>query len=243
MTKNVVLNNVDHKDLRIDVSRSEEYGDNVAGCVIFPTEFIDAHKEYPIYFQKDSETGEFQSVALFGFIHGENLFLDKGITGWSGRYVPALMKREPFLIGFSRDADAEQSKVMLDTGSPRICHGNEGELVFLPSGGNSPFLEEVMRTLMLAHEGFSANQKMFKVFLDLELIEPLMLDIQFENGEHYTGNNYYTINQEKLYSLKENIVAKLHQSGYLQLAYLALFSLGNIKYLIEKRNVARRIGS
>lgn len=100
-----------------------------------------------------------------------------------------------------------------------------------------------MRTLMLAHEGFSANQKMFKVFLDLELIEPLMLDIQFENGEHYTGNNYYTINQEKLYSLKENIVAKLHQSGYLQLAYLALFSLGNIKYLIEKRNVARRIGS
>ena len=240
MTKNVILNNVDHKDLRIIVKKSEKYGDNVAGSVIFPTEFVEAHKEYPIYFQKDPDNGEFQSIALFGFDHGENLFLDDSATGWAGRYIPALMKREPFLIGFNRDVDSEQSKVMLDATSPRISQGKEGEPIFLPNGGNSALLEDVMRALMLAHEGFSASKQMFKVFLDLELIEPLALDIHFENGEHFTSSNYYTINQERLYSLSEGVLARLHQSGYLQLAYLALFSLGNIKYLIEKRNIARR---
>jgi len=241
MAENVMLNNVDHKNLRIITRRAQEYGDNVAGCVVFPTEFLEVHKEYPIYFQKDAETGQFQSIALFGFTHGENLLLDNSASGWAGRYIPALMRREPFLIGFNRSAEEVQpSKVLLDTSSPRISYGEEGEPVFLPGGGNSPFLEQIKKNLMLIHEGFPASAEMFRVFLDLDLIEPLTLDIHFDNGEHYTASNYYTINQDRLYSLGDDLIARLHKSGYLQLAYLVLFSLGNIKNLIDKRNSAHR---
>lgn len=238
MPKTEMLNNLDHQNLRIIARKSKEYGDDVAGCLVFPTEFMDVHKEYPIYFQKDSETGEFQAVAIFGFQSGENLFLDSSKTGWNAYYIPALMRREPFLIGFrpGQDAEAQDPKVMIDMESPRISKTSEGERLFLENGGNAPYLEGITRLLTLIHEGFPASKDMFATFLQLDLIEPFVLEIKFSDGTPYSASSFYTINQEKLYALGESTIAKLHKTGYLQLAYLVLASLGNVRRLIEWRN-------
>ena len=53
MSQAVLLNNVEHKDLKVDSSLSAEYGDNVNRALAFSTEFGDLQKEYPILFYKD----------------------------------------------------------------------------------------------------------------------------------------------------------------------------------------------
>lgn len=236
MTGSVVLNNVDHKDLKILTTRGKNYGDDVNGVLVFPSEFVDVHKEYPIYFQKSAETGEFQTVALFGFSKDENLFIED--DSWSARYIPALIRREPFHIGLRKDAgqESESPVILVDLESPRVSSTEDGEAVFKEGGGNTAFLDDANNALSLVHEGIPASKAMLDAFLKLELIESIMLDIQFKDGSKYQTDMFYTINQERLLALDSDVVADLHKSGLLQIAYMVMESLGNIRHLIEKRD-------
>lgn len=236
MSKHELLNNITHKNLRVITKKSAIYGDSVGGALIFPSEFIEIQREYPIFFQKDVKTGEFQAVAIFGFKQNENLFLDE--QGWHANYIPAVIEREPFLIGFQREQGAAEATpvIHVDLENPRISSGVEGEQVFLEHGGNSPYLENISRTLMLIHDGLSASKDMFSAFLALDLIEPFVLDIEFNNGVRYQSSSYYTINQEKFFSLDDAALSQLHKTGHLHSAYMVLTSLGNIKKLIGMTN-------
>jgi hypothetical protein len=73
MSNTVLLNNIDHKDLKVDASFKAEFGDNVNRVLAFPSEFGDLQKEYPILFYKDPAVGTFQAHAILGLDKGENL--------------------------------------------------------------------------------------------------------------------------------------------------------------------------
>ena len=96
MTRHVQLNNIDHKDLRIDTRRSAALGDDVAFAATFPAEFRDLQAYYPIVFRKDAN-GTLSPVALLGFQEGHNLFLEG--ERWNAAYLPLAIERNPFLIG------------------------------------------------------------------------------------------------------------------------------------------------
>lgn len=234
MSRTELLNNIKHKDLRINTAKKKEFGDSVAGSIIYPFEFSAAHKEYPIFFQKSQDTGEFQAIAFFGFEENENLFLN---DRWDANYIPALFRREPFLIGFQHDAgSAEPTMVVhVDMDSPRISVDSTGRAVFLEGGGNSEYLDEIRETLVQIHRGVEANKRMMSAFLELDLIERFTLDVAFRNETKFRTDMFYTINKERLFGLSESAVAHMHKSGLLQLAYMAIDSLSNIKYLINRK--------
>ena len=96
MTNRVLLNNVEHRDLRVVTRHSVDFGDAINQVLVFPTEFEDLQREYPILFRRDAE-GNIQAVALLGLDRDENLFLDG--EGWHARYVPAVQRCGPFSIG------------------------------------------------------------------------------------------------------------------------------------------------
>ena len=108
MTNFVVLNQSLHKDLKVNTTRSEMYGDNVMHAMTFPLEFRDIQSCYPIFFSKDSESGKFYPTALFGLEQNENLFLSD--DGWDATYIPMMIKRHPFLVGYQDAPDHDGGK-------------------------------------------------------------------------------------------------------------------------------------
>src|SRR5687768_5871246 len=128
MTNHVMLNNVAHKDLRVINRHGAEFGDDVGTVQTFPTEYADMQREYPIFFRKDPNSGEYQSVALLGISKKENLFLDG--TRWNASYVPGIIARGPFLIGFQGqviDGEPRREPVIhIDLDSPLVSQ-TEGD--------------------------------------------------------------------------------------------------------------------
>ena len=53
MARHVLLNNVEHKNLRVITQRGAQYGDNVGNVVVLPTEYRELQREYPIFFRKE----------------------------------------------------------------------------------------------------------------------------------------------------------------------------------------------
>jgi len=228
MTNNVLLNNVDHKDLRIITTRSADYGDNVMFAPTFPGEFRSVQAHYPIVFRKASD-GQFQPIALFGFQERQNLFL--GARGWDATYVPLMIERLPFLIGRSD----QQLMVHVDLDSPRVSR-TTGEPVFLPHGGSTEFLERMNSVLLAIHEGVESTPPFVAQLLEYQLLESFVLDIQLANGSQNRLTGFYTLNEERLTNLSGFGLERLSKAGHLQAAYMAIASLSNFRDLIERQN-------
>ncbi|MCW8196341.1 SapC family protein [Proteobacteria bacterium 005FR1] len=237
MSNHVLLNNIDHKDLRVITERSAEYGDNVMFAMTFPDEMRSVQAHYPIFFHKDGNTGEFYPVAMFGLKGQENLFL--GEKGWDAAYIPLVIARQPFLIGiqqFQEDGVMKQQRVLhIDMDSPRLSY-TAGEPLFLEYGGNSPYLEQVAGALEAIHQGYQSNKPFVEKLLALDLLESFTLEIELNDGSKNQLMGFYTINETRLSELNGEALADLNAQGWLQPIFMAVASQSHIRDLIERKN-------
>ena len=240
MTRHAMLNNVAHGNLRVITRHAAHLGDNVGSVLTFPTEYGDVQREYPIFFRKDPATSQFQSIALLGFQKDENLFLTE--RGWNASYVPGIVARGPFLIGFQQqEVDGEVRKepvIHIDLDNPRVST-TEGEAVFLPQGGNSPYLDRAAIILQGIRDGLAVSEAMFAAFTAMDLIEPVDVQVKLSNEEQVDLRSLYTISEAKLAALDGDSLFKLNRAGFLQGAFLVLASLNNVGRLIEMKRRRR----
>lgn len=237
MSKHVLLNSLEHKDLKVITKRSKELGDNMWYSVTFPAEFRSIQASYPIFFHKDGATGQFFSVALFGFQHNENLFLND--EGWQASYIPLSVRRQPFLIGqqtVREDGIEQQQRVIhVDMVSPRVSD-TEGEALFHPFGGNTDFLDAAAEMLETIHYGLQDSQRFIDTLIEHQLLESFTLDITLDNGEQKQMIGFYTINEETLAGLSSEVLTQLHKTGHLQAIYMAMASQSKIRDLLTLKN-------
>jgi hypothetical protein len=229
MPKSVLLNNIEHKNLRVITRHGAEFGDNQMLSPTFPSEFRDVQACYPIVFRKTTDGLGFESVALFGFQEGENLFL----TGdrWDAHYLPMLVERQPFQIGINGD----ELMVHIDLDSPRLSDV-DGQAVFKEHGGNTEFLEKTTSLLLAIHQGLQGSPILLASLLEHELLESFVLDIELNDGSQNRLVGFYTINEDRLASLGADAIAKLHQAGVLPFIYMVIASLSNFRALIDRKN-------
>jgi hypothetical protein len=237
MAQNVLLNSIDHQDLKVITERSEKYGDNVWFTLTFPSEFKSLQAYYPIFFSKDSHTGEFFPVALFGFEHQENLFLKEG--KWDAAYIPLTLARQPFLIGnqtFVEEGQEKTQRVLhVDLDNPRV-NTEQGEALFLEFGGNSPYLDNIANMLEVIHHGVIDGKDFISVLLEHDLLESFTLEVGLNDGSKHQMVGFYTINEETLATLSNDTLGQLHEKGYLQAIYMQIASHANIRGLINRKN-------
>jgi hypothetical protein len=229
----VLLNNVDHADLRVISAHGPAFGDAINQVLVLPTEFEALQREYPILIRKDAN-GDYQAVALLGLDRDENLFLDE--TGWNARYVPAVQRRGPFSIALQRDARGGEPRPMIhvDLDHPRISD-SEGERLFLPAGGNAPYLQSISATLGQIHDGLEVTGPMFAFFEELGLIEPTALEIKLDDNSSYGLPDVFTLAPDRLAAVTGDDLERLHQSGMLRAAQWIISSMGNIEELIARK--------
>ena len=236
MTKVAMLDNVTHKDLKVKMGYSAEYGDNINLALIFPTEYAFIQREYPILFRKNSK-GDFESVALLGLDKGENLFLAD--SNWNARYIPAIQQRGPFVIGLhgknGQASAGQEPMVHIDLDHPRVSE-TEGAPLFLRHGGNSPFLDHASRMLQMIYLGTEMTKPMFSAFEDADLLEPMDVEVAVNEQVKYTIPDFFTINQDNLAKLSGSELESLNRHGFLHLAMMVASSLGNLSWLVELKN-------
>lgn len=237
MAKYELLNNVDHKDLRVKTQRSAELGDSLWYVPTFPAEFKNIQRNYPIFFVKNPDTGKFQAVAVFGFEERENLFLNE--NGWNASYIPLSVMRQPFLIGVQKarqeNVSGTQLVVSVDMDSPRVST-KEGEPVFLEHGGSSEYLEQVTSILKVINEGFERSASFADVLLGMDLLESFVLDVELDDGSTHNLTGFYTINEASLAGLEGGDLVVLNNNGYLEAIYMVIASMSNLPDLVEKKN-------
>jgi hypothetical protein len=237
MKNHAILNNVDHKDLRIETRHGADLADDVMCTLAIPSEFRNIQVDYPIFFHKNTQTGQFLPMVMFGLQEGENLYLNEG--KWNATYIPLMIERGPFLIGFQRVVENDSSRkkmvISIDMDNPRVGR-SEGVPVFDPFGGNSEYTEHIITVLQEIDRGQAVITELVEALVEHDLLEPFTLDVTLDNGGQYTLHGFHTIHEEKLAALNGDVLADFSRRGILQAIYMVVASMGNIRKLIDFKN-------
>lgn len=232
MTRPALLDNVNHRHLRVRTERSAAMGDARQSALALPAEFRQLQAHFPIVFQWVDGGVGFQPIALFGLEEGQNLFLTP--SGWDASAMPMAMQREPFLIGRAPD-DSLQLHIDLD--SPRVVRPDEGEVgtaLFLPHGGFSEYLDQVVALMESLHGHAQQLPAFIEALTRLELLEPFVFDLELTNGEQSRLTGLYTVNEERLQALPGAALEALAREGYLLPITFQLASLAQLPVLAER---------
>ncbi|MXO59473.1 multidrug transporter [Altererythrobacter salegens] len=238
MNQHRVLNDRDHRELRVLTDASSDLGDAVMACLTVPYEFRQVQACYPIVFRRDLESDAFSALALFGFTNGENLFLENG--KWDAPFKPLAQAIQPFLVGRPAGGEGE-SQVHVDMEHPRISTSGEGVRVFDEDGRATPYLESIAEKLGNLDVAYRASGDFYAALKRYELLEPFTLEVPLSDGSKHSLVGFHIINEEKLQALGPDELADLHSGNHLMPIFMALASLSHFGDLIARKN--RRLTS
>lgn len=231
-----ILTNDQHRSIAVDTRARPEYGDCVNRAVALSAEFNELHREFPLLLRKTDEAPGFVAHAVLGFEKDENLFVEG--DRWTTTYIPASLARGPFSIGYVRTGDDDPSaspqpdmRIMIDEKHPRLRAG--GQPVFLPLGGETPYLQGIKRVLQTVDAGLRIDRVLYRELVAMELLEEVQIQISVFTELRYDFSGYHTINQKRFAELNGEQLLKLHRLGLLGPVYFLISSLGNFQKLIN----------
>ena len=232
-----ILTSDQHRSIAVDTRARPEYGDTVNRAVALSAEFNELHREFPLLLRKTEEAPGFVAHAILGFEKDENLFVEG--DRWTSAYIPATLARGPFSLGYIRAEEGDDApaglragmKIMIDEQHPRLRA--DGQPVFLPLGGETPYLQGIKRILQTVDAGLRADRLLYHELVAMDLLEEVAIQISVFPELRYDFSSYYSINQERLKALDDGQVVRLHRFGMLGLVYFLISSLGNFQKLVN----------
>ena len=126
----VLLNRDKHRHRKVLPSTSYAFAQKANSLYLAGVEFNAACKEYAIVFTRAAD-GRTVPVAMLGLRSRENLFVDEE-GRWSGTYVPAFVRRYPFV--FSTAADRQTLTLCIDEAHKGVNREGKGRRLFDDDG-------------------------------------------------------------------------------------------------------------
>jgi hypothetical protein len=201
---------------------------------VLATEIPFAAGEFPIVFSATQREGEYIPLALMGIKDGQNLMLNEQ-GRFTTRYIPAFIRRYPFVLGGDKGADA--MALCVDADSKTIVKdGSKGRRLFLENGEQTPDLKEIVEFL----KDYHVRAEMTKLFCQrlhkLDLLEPMQANITLKGTAETNFNltGFFVVKREKLKALSDADVLDFFRKDGLELIYAHLQSLSCFNDLLQK---------
>jgi hypothetical protein len=185
-------------------------------------EFPQAARHYPIIFASGDNP---VPLALMGLNEGVNVFVDEDGKVTSPIYIPAYVRRYPFLLA-KLNPSSEELSLCFDPSSGLISDSVEEGQELFADGQPS----EATKAALGFCEQFEQAGQRTQAFIDELKKHDLLMEgevaIQQQGNEQpFIYRGFQMVNQEKLRETRGDVLRGWAQSGLLPLLYAHLFSL------------------
>jgi len=194
-------------------------------------EFALAQRHFPIVFSVGDNP---VPLALMGLNEGVNVFVDDEGKLTSEVYVPAYVRRYPFMLARLRP-EADELSLCFDPSADAIGAFEEGEALF---EDNQP--SETTKQILGFCENFEQAGMQTGAFMKELADNKLLIDgevsIQPEgSAQPFVYRGFQMISEDALKNLRGDVARKMIQSGLLPLVYAHLFSLSLIRDVFARQ--------
>ena len=230
----VPLNRTAHKDLRLKGMPSLKFAANVHSVPLTAVEFPAAARDMPILFA-GTDIHDAGPMALLGLRQNENLFVDASGLWVPGAYVPAFIRRYPFILAEKPPGqEGDDYTVFLDEAYEGFGE-QEGERLFKEDGTDAEMLTNAVNFLGEFQQHVARTHQFMDQLRKHDLLEPRNIRLE-KDGNAITLNGLFVVNEEKLRQLDEKTAHELLKDGTLGWIYAHLLSLANIDRVSARLN-------
>jgi hypothetical protein len=217
-----------HRDASVEVGADYAFARNVNSVPLMAVEFPHAAPEYAIVFAGTGD--EVMPAVILGMRGSENLYLAHG--KWSARYVPAFVRRYPFI--FSTLDQGKNFVLCVDEAFAGFNRQGRGQRLIGDDGKATPYVENVLKFLQEYQAQFNRTKQFCRKVKELDLLEPMQAQIDMVSGERLQLRGFWAVNREKLKALPGDKLAEVAKTDELELLYLHVNSMRNFYALRDR---------
>ncbi len=246
----VPLNRAAHKDLRLKGVPNLKFAMNVHSVPLTGAEFAAAARDLVIVFA-GADAATAGPAALLGLRQDENLFIDADGQWAANTYIPAFVRRYPFVLAEKPAAqEGDDFTVFLDERYEGF-NASEGERLFKEDGTDTEMLTNAVGFLSEFQQNVARTKWFVEQLSKHDLLEPRNIRLQKDGTDGKEGrsinlNGLFVVNEEKLRALDEKTAHEFAREGVFGWIYGHLLSLSNIDRLTQRlstREQAETAGS
>lgn len=184
-------------------------------------EFVQVQRNYPIIFAAGDNP---VPLALMGLNEGVNVFVDDGGKINERVYIPAYIRRYPFMLA-QLGPNPQELSLCFDPTSQSV--GADWTAVkFFEDGQPSDGTKGILEFCQQFEESAQRTAGFVKELTDMDLLMDGEVTIQPEGADQpHVYRGFKMINEEKLRDLRGDQLRKMMQNGMLTLIVAHLFSL------------------
>ncbi|PJB69434.1 MAG: sapC family protein [Alphaproteobacteria bacterium CG_4_9_14_3_um_filter_47_13] len=173
---------------------------------------------YPIAFSPDQNA---TPVALIGLRDNENLFLNEKGEWEPNSYIPAYIRRYPFI--FSEMPDSDQLTLCVDM-ADNIVNENGDQKFFEKDGKPSQLAQNALEFCKSYHAAAQQTLEFSRVLGTSGLLVERQAEINIGEGKKINFSGFRIIDEQKLSELDDADFMEWRRKGWLPFLYAHLFS-------------------
>lgn len=195
-----------------------------------------AMRSYPIVFVGPGN----QPVVITGLRQGENLFVDKDGQWAKPHYIPAYVRRYPFILADDGGQGSGRLALCVDRGSDRVVEqvvaAARGEKT-APFFAGTEATEATKQALAFCNQyqmDFASTRAMVDKIAGHGLFVERRSTVTLENGEVLNLTDFKVIDEDAFNTLSDEAFLDLRKSGALTLIYCHLAATNSWSSLIHQ---------
>ncbi len=225
----VALNAERHGNLSLDARDDYAFSAGVSAAPLMAVEFVRAAAEYAIVFTAAGD--DVLPATVLGVKGEQNLYLTAD-AHWKASYVPAFMRRYPFV--FSTSDDHKTLTLCIDESHPGVNREGKGQRLFSDDGKPTDYTQNVLKFLQEYQLQFERTKVFGQNLKELDLLVQMQANVTTPEGESVSFGSFLAVSREKLRALDGAALAKLAKTDELELVYLHLYSMRNFNEVKDR---------
>jgi len=173
-------------------------------------------------------------VVILGIKNNQNLYIDKQ-GKWLANYIPAYIRRYPFILATSNDSD-DNFAVCVDESYSGFNEKNKGQALFDIEGNETDALKQTIEFMKEYQNHIQLTAIFSNNIKTMEILEPMQANVELKDGEKFAMGGFLGVNREKLKALPSEKLAELVTTDQMELICAHLNSLENIDILFQRMN-------
>jgi hypothetical protein len=218
-----------HGDWAVEIGKHYDFARKVNSVPLMAVEIPAAAREYTVVFTAAEQS--IMPVVILGVEGQENLYVNAN-SEWEGQYVPAFVRRYPFV--FSRSDDGGSFTLCVDESWSGCNQEGRGERLFSDDGARTDYLEKVLGFLQDYQTQFRRTQAFCDKLKELDLLEGMQAQFKLADGAERSLTGFQAVSRERLKALPADTLAELIATDEMELIYIHLQSMSNFEAMRKR---------
>ncbi|MEM9311369.1 MAG: SapC family protein [Pseudomonadota bacterium] len=233
------LNSKEHGDWSVGTFDDASFLAETHAIPLTIDEFVDAQRNYPIVFTAGDNP---LPIALFGLNEGVNTFIGDDGKMVADVYVPAYIRRYPFILAKLQQGSDDMS-LCFDPTASVIAKQETGQALFTGEGEPTDYTKGVLEFCQKFEESGQRTRAFLEELKKLDILMDGEIAITRSDApdKPFVYRGFRMVDENKLRELPTETLEALNKNGMIMLIHAHLFSMNLMRRLFERQSAQGKV--